>query len=269
MVRNPYRLSAHAVGFLFWTRGSDVRMQGAEFQGGASPTMRVWWTGRPERPYEWAVLDRERGSGASWFSLFQLGADGAYWNLAQGGERQPILGTPGEATFTDINRDGVPEVVHWALAKTDSLFEPCADCPKLTIENTYVEREEGFVLQDSHLMPTGYAAFVTLVRRLLDRDRAGAARLLASPADVTKAVAQGWSLARKPGTWKVEYGEPGEPWPHWIEVRFAGPQGVKRYIVRFAKREDRWIVESWTEPKPRAASPPSSRPAAPGGGRTP
>jgi hypothetical protein len=99
-------------------------------------------------------------------------------------------------------------------------------------------------------MPSGYATFVLFVRLLLDKNRAAAARLLRDPAKVTDAVALGWSIRRKPGTWKVEYGEEGEPWPRWIEVRFDGPQGVKRYIVHFGEREGHWIIENWIEPKP-------------------
>jgi hypothetical protein len=37
MVRNPFRFTAHAIGFLYWTKVEDFRMQGAEFQGGNGP----------------------------------------------------------------------------------------------------------------------------------------------------------------------------------------------------------------------------------------
>src|SRR5439155_21254036 len=51
MVRNPYRWTARAVGFLYWKRGDDLRMQGAEFHGGLHPSIRVWWTGDRNAPY--------------------------------------------------------------------------------------------------------------------------------------------------------------------------------------------------------------------------
>jgi hypothetical protein len=257
-VRNPWRFSAHAVGFLYWSQAADFRIQGAELHGGTEPQMRVWWTGRPERPYEWAVIDRDHG-GPSHFTLFWLSPGGTYWNAAQDGEHNAILEAQGATVFADLNGDGIPEVVQWAVAKTDSLFIPCADCPKLTIENTYVERRGTFVLEDSHLMASGYAAFVAFVRHLLDHDRVGAARLVRNPADVTRAIAEGWAVSRKPGTWRVEYGEEGERWPAWVEVRFAGPQGVKRYTVTFGMREDKWIVEKWLEPKPFVRKPQPAR----------
>src|SRR5215468_9590849 len=31
LVRNPYKLNAKAVGFLYWWKGTDLRMQGAQF----------------------------------------------------------------------------------------------------------------------------------------------------------------------------------------------------------------------------------------------
>ncbi len=260
MVRNPHRFTAHAVGYLFWTKVEDFRMQGAEFQGGMDPQIRVWWTGKPESPYEWAVLEHQRGAAPVHFTLFRLSPGGGYWNLAQDVERNPILGVPGTAVFTDINGDGTPEVLHWPIPATDSLFVPCGDCQKLTYENLYVERqEEGFVLEDSHLLATGYATFVAFIRRLLDKDRLGASRLLRNPADVTLAIAEGWAVARKPGTWRIEYVEQGEPWPRWMEARFAGPLGVKRYLIRFGKREDKWIIENWVVPKPAPTKPQTAR----------
>lgn len=250
MVRNPYRFSARSVGFLFWSHADDFRVQGAEFRGGMEPTARVWWTGKADRPYEWAVIDHDRGNGTAHFTLFRLTPSGQFWNLIQDPDLHPMLNGPGEAVFADLNHDGTPEVVHWSVATTDSLFEPCHDCPQLMTEETFVERAEGFGLQDSRLMPSGYATFVLFIRLLLDKNRIAAGRLLRDPAKVTEAVAQGWSIRRKPGTWKVEYGEEGEPWPRWIEVRFDGPQGVKRYIIHFGEREGHWILENWIEPKP-------------------
>src|SRR5262245_8355698 len=60
MVRNPYKRTAKAVGFLYWYRENDLRMQGAQFQGGWKPQMRVWWTGNQDAPYSWGVADRSR-----------------------------------------------------------------------------------------------------------------------------------------------------------------------------------------------------------------
>ena len=255
MVRNPWRRAAHAVGFLFWSKAEDFHYQGAEFRGGMNPTTRVWYTGQYDRSYEWAVLDHERGPGPAHFSLFQLQPGGLVWTAAQDDEQNPILGSAGEAVFADLNGDGIPEVVHWPVAHTDSLFVPCSDCPKLTYEDIYVERHSGFVLEDSRLLATGYAAFVAFVRHLLDHDRAGAARFVARPADVTRAISEGWSLARKPGTWRIEYIEEGERWPRFMEARFAGPQGVKRYIIRFGKQEGRWVILDFGVPQPAKRAP--------------
>jgi hypothetical protein len=253
MVRNPYRYSAEAVGFLYWWyRGQDLRMQGAVFRGGKEPAMRVWWEGRPDRPYEWAVIDRERGGGTARLTLFRLSPSGTTWNLVPDDPESPVLGEPGEAVFADLDHDGRPEIVEWAIPKTDSLFVPCPDCPRIMSERLFVLRDEGFALADTRVMPSPYATLVTFVRLILDGRRGEAARLVRDPQMVTDAVAAGWAVKRAAGTWQVEYGEQGERWPRWLEVRFAGPQGVKRYIVHFGQREGRWIIEQWLEPQPAA-----------------
>jgi hypothetical protein len=259
MVRNPYRYSADAVGFLhWWYRDEDLRMQGAVFRGGREPVSRVWWTGHRERPYEWAVVDHERGNGPARFTLFRLNPVGTAWAVAQSDEGETVLGDPGEAVFADLDHDGLPELVHWAIPKTDSLFVPCSGCPRLTIEKTFVERREGFTLHDSRMLPSPYATLVTFVRLLLDNRRPEAEKLVGDPELVTQALAAGWGVSRKPGTWRVEYGEQGERWPRWLEVRFDGPQGVKRYVVHFGQREGRWIIQHWVEPRPVQRKPQSS-----------
>ena len=251
MVRNPYQFSVYSVGFLYWWyRNQDLRMQGVVFRGGKEPTIRVWWTGHPEGPYEWAVVDHERGNGPARFTLMRLNSLGTSWALAHSDEEDPILGDPGEAVFADLDHDGRPELVQWAIAKTDSLFVPCSDCPRLMIEKTYVERQEGFTLHESRMMPSPYATFVTFVRLLLDNHRLEAARLVSDASLVTKSLAEGWGVSRKPGTWRIEYGEQDERWPRWLAMRFEGPQGVRRYIVHFGLRDGRWIIEQWVVPQP-------------------
>lgn len=264
MVRNPYRFSANSVGYLYWWyRDEEFLMQGAVFRGGKEPASRVWWTGHADRPYEWAVVDHDRGNGPAHFTLFRLSPAGTSWVVGQSDEEEPVLGEPGETVFADLNHDGLPELVQWAIPKTDSLFEPCSDCPRLTIEKTFVERQEGFTLHDSRVLPSPYATLVAFVRDLIENHRADAARLVGDPGLVTQALAAGWGVSRKPGTWRVEYGEQDERWPRWLEVRFDGPQGIKRYIVHFAQSAGHWIIQQWAEPQPVKPRPrPPSGPGA-------
>jgi hypothetical protein len=251
MVRNPGRFTAEAVGYLYWWyRDEDLRMQGVVFKGGMDPRSRVWWTGKQDRPYEWAIADEERGQGTTHFTLFRLNGVGSAWSIAQSDLEDHVLGERGEVAFTDLDRDGTPEMVQWTIPKTDSLFEPCPDCPRLMVEKTWVERNRGFTLFDSRVLPSPYATFVTFIRFLLDNHKSEAMKLAGDPSLVTSALSAGWGVSRKPGTWRIEYGEQGERWPTWLEMRFAGPQGVKRYIVHFGQRDGHWIVQSWVEPQP-------------------
>jgi hypothetical protein len=248
MVRNPSRYTADAVGFLYWYRGDDLRIQGAVFRGGYHPSMRVWRTSRPEYPYEWGILEQTR-AGTLRFTMMRLSPGGTVWGIQQDEEGQPLLGEPGEAAWLDLNQDGFPELVSWTRGVTDSLFTECPDCPKLITERTFIESREGFELQDERLLPTPYATLVYFVRLLIDGNLAQAEKLVRDPARVREAVAQGWNQRRVRKPWFVEYGESGEAWPRRLALRFEGPRGVKHYGVIFAKREGRWIIDNWFEPR--------------------
>ncbi|HET7225692.1 MAG TPA: hypothetical protein VFK69_08230 [Candidatus Eisenbacteria bacterium] len=248
MVRNPYRPTAHAVGYLYWYRNNDLRMQGVEFPGGLRPQSRVWWTGDRSAPYEWGVIQYAGDPQVPRLSLFHLDPSGAEWLLQQDDAEGTLLGGPGQATFADLNNDGRPEVVAWLRAPTDSLFRECPDCPHLTIERTLVERREGFQYFDQRLVPSPYATFVAFVRLLHDHNLAAARRLLETPAHAERALALGFGEQRGKGTWSIEYGEPGEPWPRWLEMRFDGPHGVRRYVVHFAMHDGHWLIHDWIEP---------------------
>jgi len=249
MVRNPSRYTADAVGFLYWYKGDDLRIQGVVFKGGYRPRIRVWRTPKPEFPYEWGILDATR-TGLLRFTLLRLSPSGLVWGIQQDEEGYPLLGESGEAAWADLNQDDLPEFVTWTRGATDSLFTECPDCPKLLTERTFVESGLGFEPQDERLLPTPYATLVYFVRLLIDGKLAQAEKLVRDPAKVREAVAQGWNQRAVRNPWYVEYGEAGEAWPRRLALRFQGPQGVKRYVVIFAKREGRWIIDNWFEPRP-------------------
>ena len=270
MVRNPYRLTAHAVGFLYWYRQDDLRIQGMMFRGGKDPQMRVWWTADPRHPYEWAIIDRERGTDRrQFFKLLQLNPTGQFWDLTQFDDEGPDLGEQGEAAFVDMDGDHRPEVVSWVPIASDSLFEECSGCPRLITERTFVERPEGYELNDSRLLPSPYATFTLFIRLLMANDRRGATRLLHEPAQFDAALAAGWAAGHGAGAWRLEGGEGDQPWPRWIALRFRGPKGVQRYVVHFEQREGRWIIRDWlveraashAAPKSGAAQPAPKRPS--------
>jgi hypothetical protein len=267
MVRDPAHPAAEAVGFLYWFREDDLRMQGVLFRGGHEPRVRVWWTGRTEYPYECGVIDRTP-AGVLRFTMLRLAPNGADWSVQQDEERYPTLGAAGEAQWVDLNGDERPEVVSWTPAQTDSLFTGCSDCPRLITERTFIEGREIFEPQDERLLPTPYATLVYFVRLLLDGQLVQAEKLVRDPAKVREAVALGWDKRAVRTPWRVEFGEKNEAWPRRLEVRFEGPRGVKRYGVVFGRRDGRWIIENWFEPRaverrfPSVTVPPA-KPAAP------
>src|SRR5580765_8541723 len=115
MVRNPYRLSQQAVGYLLWYRGVDLRMQGAAFPPCLRPRIHSWWSGRPASPYATAIIYETRTQEPKLgFKYLELSGDGYYWNLVQYEGNGPELGLAGDATLADMNGDGRPELVSWS-----------------------------------------------------------------------------------------------------------------------------------------------------------
>jgi len=259
MVRNPYKAGAEAVGFLYWYKGDDLRIQGALFKGGLRPRIRVWWTGKPEYPYEWGIID-ETPAGVLRLMLLRLSPGGTVWGIQQDEERSPVLSAKGEAQWVDLNRDGLPEIVSWTRSPTDSLFLECSDCPRLLTERVFTETGNGFELHDERLLPSPYATLVYFVRLLIDGNLAQAQRLVRDPAKVREAVAMGWDKRVVKSPWTVEYGTSGEPWPRRLALRFQGPQGVRRYILVFVRRDGHWLIDNWIEPRPAGGPSPSVTP---------
>ena len=94
MVRDPEHPAAEAVGYLYWFRENDLRMQGVLFRGGRRPRMRVWWTGKADRPYEWGVVDETAARGQR-FTLLRLRA-----------ERRALGHPAGRGALPDAGRGG-------------------------------------------------------------------------------------------------------------------------------------------------------------------
>ncbi len=270
-VRNPYRPGADGVGYLYWYRGRELRIQGAVFPPGRNPRIRTWWLGARDTPYETAVLfDRKSDPVEIGLRLFRMSANGAFWNIAQY-ERETFLGEPGDAVFADPNGDGRPEVVAWTRAETDSFLVFGPDVPRLTNESLWTERAEGFRLHDVRVLPTPAATLALFLRQLVTGNREAAGRLLLQPSKLAEAVANGWPQRRERGAWSVRYGESGDAWPEWFEVKERAPQGDRRWIFRFVLRDGRWMIEEWVPVKPAApavAPVTPAAPAKPSGGRS-
>jgi hypothetical protein len=265
MVHNPYRPQAASIGFLFWFRGDDLRTQGVVFTGGWRPAFRVWWSGHAEYPYECGIVDHSRAErGSLTMLLLRLNGEGTYWLVQQFGSHGPFVGGEGEAQWADVNSDGNPELVTWMRAPSDSLFLECSGCPTLYDERIYVEQKDHFELHDSRLLPSPYASFQLFVRLLQQQNRAAAVRLLVDPKQLDEAIALGWATHRKPGTWKLEYGE-AAPWPRWLVLRYLGAADRPLYAVHFVMKEGRWIISDWgrepTAPAAPGGSPPPAAPA--------
>jgi hypothetical protein len=245
MVHNPFRPAAESVGWLYWYRQNDLRVQGVSFRGGREPQMRVWYGGAANAPYEWVVLDRPKGKEGYNFTLLRLDSQGYYWRADQYEGYGPDLSDAIDAGFMDINRDGRPELLAWAKAEPESLFEACKGCPTLLTERLYTLAQQGYELDDSRVLPTPYSTFALFIRLVRQQNRVAAARLLMDPAKLDQAIALGWAGGRGRGLWRVDRVETDRAWPTWLAVRFRAPKGEQRWIVHFTQKEGRWVIKDW------------------------
>lgn len=249
LVRNPFKPTAAAVGYLYWFRDRDLRSQGVIFHGSRNARMRVWWTAKTEWPYQWAIVsDNPNDNDRMSLLLLKLNEQGTFWVLQQYENAGPDLGGPGDAIWADVNGGGEPELAVWTEARADTTFEECRECPKLRLERMYVLRPSGYELYDSRLMPSPYATFTLFIRLLQQQSPAGAQKLLSEPERVATAVAAGWGR-RGRGVWSLEYSEAGESWPTWLAFKLTGPKGPVRYIVHFEYVEGRWLIRDWVTPR--------------------
>ena len=270
MVRNPYRRTEQAVGYLIWYRGMDLRMQGAAFPPCVRPRIKSWWSGRPSHPYSAAVVYETRGATPMLgFKYFQLSADGYYWDLVQYEGNGPVLGPAGDVAFADLNADGRPELLSYSPAPQDSILTVEAPVGPVLREVIYTDRGRGFVIHDGRIVPGPLATLDLFLTLLRDGKQDGARRLLVDPAFLRLALAAGWAEPRAPRNFVVDRQEEGQPWPDWLGAKVTGRTGTQRWVIHFAFQEGHWLIRDWlAEESPRAnagrEAPPDST-----GGRKP
>ncbi len=259
LVRNPFKRSSDAVGFLYWLRGSELRMQGASYPPAQDVKVRIWYTGRPETPYEAITLYHRRAEGSPLvLRLYRLNEAGVLWNLVQYEGHGPEFGPRSEGDFMDVNHDGQPEVVAFHLVEPDSFLVLGSGVPRLVEEYIYTERPEGFVLHDLRLLPGPVETVNMFATLLIQHEPELARRLLVNPATLDSVQLLGWGQHHGRGAWNIEYGE-DQPWPEWLELRIWQDKGWQRWIFHFWIKDDRWVIRDWipVQPaeKPKTATP--------------
>ena len=254
MVRNPFRRSEQAVGYLIWYRGLDLRMQGAAFPPCVRPRIKSWWSGRPSHPYSAAVVYETRTEPpALGFKYFQLSGDGYYWELVQYEGHGPELGLAGEAAFADMDRDGRPELLSFSPLPPDSILVARAPVDPLLREVIYTDRGAGFELHDARLVPGPLATLDLFLGLLREGKHDSAKRLLVDPTFLSMAIASGWAESRSPRNFVVDQQEEGQPWPDWLGARVTDRTGTKRWVFHFTLQEGHWLIRDWlAEEAPRS-----------------
>jgi hypothetical protein len=189
------------------------------------------------------VLFRNGRAGNSLsLALFRMNDTGFYWNLVQYAGHGPEFGRGAEATFTDVNVDGQPEIVAYQPAEPDSYLVLRSGVPAVMQELTYTERPEGFVLHDVRMVPGTTETLRLFTMLLVQNESARARRLMLRPAALDTVLALGWGKHRERGAFTVEYGEPDQAWPEWLEMRVLEDSGIRRWIVHFWIQDGRWVI---------------------------
>jgi hypothetical protein len=242
---NPYKVGAQAVGFLYWYKGSDLRMQSVTFAGGEAPEMRVWWTGVESAPYAWGIVERTRSDQRHHLTVLSLTPSGDYWNITEYDPNGLDLGVGANVTWADLNGDLRPELVAWVPAVFDSMVQGCSECPNPVNELTFVEGSQGFELLDVRIVPSPITTFTLFARLLAQNDRTNAGRLLVDPAKVDETVSLGWAGRQPKGSWSILYTEPGTAWPRWLMVRHVGARGTHDWRMVLQPVRGRWLIAAW------------------------
>jgi hypothetical protein len=244
LVRNPWRPAMQSVGYLMWYRGPDLRMQGASFPSAIQPTLRSWWSGQASSPYAAAVLFRLRGTAAAQgFKYFRMSPDGYYWELVQYEGNGPDLGDEGEATFADVNRDGLPELLAYSFAPPDSILRIVSPVRPVLREVLYTDRGRGFITHDARIVPGPLATLRLYVSLLRQGNHEQARKLLLTPDLLEFTLAAGWGTTRTPASFVVDRQEEGTAWPEWFGVKvLTGDRVSRRWVIHFTLQEGRWLI---------------------------
>ena len=264
LVRNPFRVSSDAAGFLYWHVRQDLRMQGIGFPPASGVKLRAWYTGRQNAPYEACLVYTGKGAAQRpGLKFLRMGPDGRYWNLVQYEGKGPEFGERAVLSFADVNLDGQPEILSFNPVDEDSSFVLRSGVPPIVNEFIYTERPEGFVLHDARTVPGPVEALRMFIAHLRSPEPERAKFFMMKPERLKDALANGWGKLRGRGAWTVEYGEQDQAWPEWLAVRTNDPGGAKRWIFHFYIQDGRWVIRDWTPVKEKgpAVTPSSGAPA--------
>ena len=248
LARNPSRVSSDAVGFLYWYRQGDLRMQGVSFPPSRTVRIRSWWSGRPDAPYEVALTYDRLGTASQppGFKLFRMNPDGYLWNLIQYEGHSPDFPADARIEFADANRDGQPELLVFSGVDQDSVFTLGTGLHPIQNEFLYTERPEGYVLHNARTIPGPLQALRAWTELLGDRQLERAQRLMLKPERIKEVVANGWVGLVANGSWQVEYGEDAA-WSEWYVVRVHTAATRKQYVFHFYIRDGLWVIRDWIE----------------------
>ncbi len=247
LVRNPFKLSSGAVAFLYWQVGDDLRIQGVGCPPCRDLRMRTWYTSRQEAPYELCMLYEAKGAEPRpGMKLLRMSPDGRFWNLVQYEGNEPDFGPHAQLAFVDANLDGRPEILSYHPVDRDSFFQVRPGLPPIVNEFLYTERPEGFVLHDARTLPGPLQALRFFAAAMSAKQYDQAKTWLLHPETIASATENGWSDLHGREAWVVEYGEEGQAWPEWVEVRTNDKPEPRRWIFRFYIDDaGRWVIRDW------------------------
>jgi hypothetical protein len=194
---NPISDHFASLAYLYWFRGDELLAQPINLMGGRRPSLRVYWLGLPNAPYEAGLIHHE-GEGirrSPVISILRLAPNAGMWFPVQMGTDAIRLGGVGEAVWVDVNGDGIPEAASWTEYSPGAPFEFCdsPDCPHILSESLFARRQNGlFGLLKQQQLATPVHALVEFAQAIINEDDAAARAWSANAEAVEAAQGLGW-----------------------------------------------------------------------------
>lgn len=245
---NPHFENYASLAYLYWFRSNEILSQPINLGGGRKPSLRVYWLGENDLPYEAAILHTTKvgSDGGPVLSLLRLMPDASAWLPILRGKEDLHLGDVGTAQWTDLDYDGVPELLTWIDGPPDAIFKTCTQptCPRYRTYRVYSRNKyKGFEIMEERPLASPFATFDNFLRALRQGDEEKAASLVTNPPLLETAKEMRWQEISGEGAIEILRFRNAPPWSNIIRFKYTHPGEEQKFVeVHFVRHLGNWLL---------------------------